>query len=175
MLWYYTHTLRVTSPYWYLKKISDLKTTKKSIFAEISEICHFLKASKCMYELLNGSNILYTSSKIAKEYSKRILDDNMTFGSFYQKKTKGGGKKTAKNCYFCCLLGFCLIFETFYSLSGLARARIIFSGHSHSIKESSFQFLCPYEQMLKTPKLTPSEISVCLKSTNPKKILSNPL
>ena len=122
MLWYYTHTLRVTSPYWYLKKISDLKTTKKSIFAEISEICHFLNASKCMYELLNGSNILYTSSKIAKEYSKRILDDNMTFGSFYQKKRRRDGTKTAKKLLFLLFfLGFCLMFGAFSSLSGLAR------------------------------------------------------
>ena len=77
--------------------------------------------------------------------------------------------KTAKNGYFCCFLGFCLMFDAFHSLIGLACARINFFGHSHSIKDDIFQFSYSYEQMLETSKLTPSEISVCLKSTNQKK------
>ena len=83
-------------------------------------------------------------------------------------KKRKGGKEISKKRDFCCFFGFFVIFGARHSLSGVARARIIFFGHSHDIQENIFKFWCPYEQKLEPPNFDPSEISAVLKSTTQK-------
>ena len=91
----------------------------------------------------------------------------------FARKNAKGGKKFSKKRYFCCFFGFFVIFGALYSHSGVARAHIKFFGEPHGIKEKILKFWSPYEQMLKPQNLTPSEISVFLKSTDQKKFRRN--
>ena len=145
---------------------------KNWISAEISGIPIFLKTpqkkrnyqmavilSKLLYIPLKSNLIQYW----IKKWSLKP----------FAKKTQGRGGGISKKRDFCCFFGFFVIFGARHSLSGVARARIIFFGHSHDIQENIFKFWCPYEQKLEPPNFDPSEISAVLKSTTQKKFRSN--
>ena len=90
-----------------------------------------------------------------------------------EKNAKGGGGGISKKTLFLLFFWVFVIFGALYSLSEVARARIKFFGQPHGIKKKILKFWSPYEQMLKPPILTPSEISVILKSTGQKNFPGN--
>ena len=159
---------------WYLcyKFCVKKKRKKNSFFAEISDICHFLIGLKKKWDypmaiIFHKLHSITLQSTLLQYWIKKWS------WKVFAKKNAKGRKKFPKKRYFCCFFGFFVIFGALYSLSEVARARIKFFGQPHGIKEKISQFWSPYEQMLKPPILTPSEISVILKSTSQKNFPGN--